>query len=185
MKFHINFNITRNNNKYIEQPDIKENINKDNNNLYYLPEFNIRSNILNEYNIIHLWEKLPKEFKSNKASIIFSNKENKNIKDIINIFNKENQDIKFLFLIKTNMNEIFGFSFLGNINYTNEQFIKVNKGFLLSIEPEIKIYNISPYCSEILYVDNDNILIGKDGKQPLALKISGDLTMGETHSGDC
>ena len=180
-----NFNITRSNNKYIEQPDIKENINKDNNNLYYLPEFTIRSNILNEYNIIHLWEKMPKDFKSNKASIIFSNKENKNIKEIINIFNNEKEDIKYIFLIKTTMNEIFGFSFLGKINYTKEEFIKPKKGFLLSIEPEIKIYNISPYCSDILYVDNDNILVGKDGKQPLALKISGDLTMGETHGGDC
>ena len=180
-----NFNITRSNNKYIEQPDIKENINKDNNNLYYLPEFTIRSNILNEYNIIHLWEKMPKDFKSNKASIIFSNKENKNIKEIINIFNNEKEDIKYIFLIKTTMNEIFGFSFLGKINYTKEEFIKPKKGFLLSIEPEIKIYNISPYCSDILYVDNDNILVGIDGKQPLALKISGDLTMGETHGSDC
>ena len=179
-----NFNITRNNNKYLEQPDLKENMNK-NKILYIIPEFMNQSYILNEYHIIHLWEQLPKDFKSNKATVIFYGEEGKNINDIINLFNNEKQDIFFLFLIKTTMDEIFGFSFFGKIKNTNGQFIKINKGFLFTIEPEVKIYNIYSDCNDILYADSDNILVGKDSGENLALKISGDLLTGETHHGDC
>lgn len=178
-----NFNITRNNNKYLEQIDLKEKIGK--NIIYCLPEFINQSIILKEYHIIHLWEQLPTEFKSNKASVIFSNKGQKTINDIINLFNNEKQDIKYIFLIKTTMNEIFGFSFSGKMNYTNGKFIKLNKGFLISIEPEIKIFKMSSDYSSILYIDNDKILVGKDASESLALKVSGDLTIGETHGGNC
>ena len=179
-----NFNITRNNNKYLEQPDLKENMNK-NKILYIIPEFMNQSYILNEYHIIHLWEQLPKDFKSNKATVIFYGEEGKNINDIINLFNNEKKDIIFLFLIKTTMDEIFGFSLFGKIKNTNGQFIKINKGFLFTIEPEVKIYNIYSDCNDILYADSDNILVGKDSGENLALKISGDLLTGETHHGDC
>ena len=178
-----NFNITRNNNKYLNQPDLKEKMS--NNSLYILPEFVKHSDILNEYHIIHLWELLPNELKSNKATVIFSNKEQKKLNDIITLFNNEKQDIKYLFLIITTMNEIMGFSFDKKINNTNGKFININKGFLFSIEPEIKIYNKSSTYSDILYVDNDNILIGKDSGENFSLKISGDLTTGETHNGEC
>ena len=180
-----NLNITRNNNKYAEQANINENMNNKNISLYYLPEFTNKSNILKEYHIIHLWENLPNVFKTNKASVIFSNKEKKNISDLINIFNNENQNIKFIFLIKTTMDEIFGFSMNQKIEYTNSKFININKGFLFSIEPEIKIFNISPDFTEILYVDNNKILLGKDFGESIALKISEDLSTGETHNGEC
>ena len=182
-----NFNITRNNNKYIEQVDTSLNQpNKNNKDEYYLPEFTNKSNILNDYYIIRLWENLPKDFKTYKASIIYSNKEKGKISDIINIFNNEKNDIKFIFIIKTNMNEILGFSLYGKIVYTNGNFIKINKGFLFTIEPEIKIYNINPDCTNsILLVDDNNILLGKDCGESLALKISGDLSTGETHEGEC
>ena len=179
-----NFNITRNNNKYLEQPDLKENMSK-NKILYIIPEFTNQSYILKEYHIIHLWEQLPKDFKSNKATVIFYDEGGKNVNDIINLFNNEKKDIIFLFLIKTTMDEIFGFSLVGKINNTNGKFIKINKGFLFTIEPEVKIYNISSDCNDILYVDSDNILVGKDSGENLALKISGDLLAGETHNGDC
>ena len=180
-----NLNITRNNNKYLEQPNINENMNNKNNSLYCLPEFSNKSNILKEYHIIHLWENFPNAFKANKASVIFSNKDKENISDLINIFTKENQNIKFIFLIKTTMDEIFGFSMDTKINYTKSKFININKGFLFTIEPEIKIYNISPDFTEILYVDNDKILLGKDFGGTIALKISGDLLTGETKNGEC
>ena len=180
-----NFNITRNNNKYLDQADLNEKINNRNINQYYLPEFINKSDILKEYHIIHLWEKLSNEFRTNKASVIFTNKEKGNISDIINLFNNENQNIKFLFLIKTTMDEIFGFSMNEKMNYTNGKYIKIKKGFLFSIEPEIKIYNISSDYTDILFVDNDNILFGKNVEGNMALKISGDLSMGETHRGEC
>ena len=104
-----------------------------------MPEFSNKSNILNDYYIIRLWENIPRDFKTNKASIIYSNKEKGKISIIINIFNNEENDIKFIFIIKTNMNEILGFSLYGKIAYTNGNFIKINKGFLFTIEPEIKM----------------------------------------------
>ena len=181
-----NLNITRNNNKYIDQLNLssKDTVNQ-NIEQYILPEFINKSQILNENHIIHLWEKLPKDFKTNKAFIIYSKKENDSIKDMINLLNTENDNISIIFLIKTNMDEIFGFSLSEKINYTNGKFIKINKGFLLSIEPEIKLYSIFPDCSDILYVDNNNILFGKDNNNSIALKIKGDLSSGETHSGEC
>ena len=184
-----NFNITRNNNKYMEQTDLPSNqIKKKNNIQYFLPDFdnnNNKSKILDDYHIIHLWEKLPKDFKTKKVTVIYSYKENGNISDIVNIFNNEKENIKFIFVIKTTMNEIFGFSLFGKINYTNGKFLQNNKGFLFSIEPEINLYNINNDCSDILFVDNDNILFGKDLGEKIALKISGDLSSGETHEGEC
>ena len=81
------------------------------------------------------------------------------------------------------MNEILGFSLYGKIAYTNGNFIKINKGFLFTIEPEIKMYSINPYCTNILFIDNNNILLGQDYEESLALKISRDLSTGETHEG--
>lgn len=181
-----NFNITRNNNKYMDQVDLNSNekISK-NIEQYFLPEIVGKSQILTELNIIHLWEKLPKDFKANKASVILSLNEKGNIKDVVNMFNQEKENFKFIFLIKTNMNEKFGFSLDGKIIYTNGRFIKFNKGFLLSVEPEIKVYNMSPDCSEILFVDDNNILFGKDLGESIALKINGDFSEGETHGGEC
>ena len=182
-----NFNITRNNNKYMEQTDLSPNQIKANNNQYFLPEIdaNNKSNILNDYHIIHFWEIMPKDYKTKKAVVIYSNKENGKIGDIVNVFNNEKDNIKFIFVIKTTMNEIFGFSLFGKINYTNGKFIQYDKGFLFSIEPEIKIYNINKDCSDILFVDDNNILLGKDLGENIALKISGDLSTGETHEGEC
>ena len=181
-----NFNITRNNNKYLDQPDLPHNqTDKDNNIQFILPEFNNNSNILNDYHIIHLWENLPRDFKTKKASIIYSNQQKGKISDIINLFNNEKDDIKFLFIIKTTMNEIIGFSLYGKIIYSNNNFVKISKGFLFSIEPEIKIYNINHEYKDILFVDYNNILFGKDSKKAVALKISGDLSSGETHQGEC
>jgi hypothetical protein len=181
-----NFNITRNNNKYMDQVDLNSNekISK-NIEQYFLPEIVGKSQILTELNIIHLWERLPKEFKAKKATIILSLIEKGSIKDVVNLFNQEKENFKFIFLIKTNMNEIFGFSLDGKIIYTNGRFIKINKGFLLSVEPEIKIYNMSPDCSDILFVDDNNILFGKDLGESIALKIKGDFSEGETHGGEC
>ena len=71
------------------------------------------------------------------------------------------------------------------IKYTNSKFININKGFLFSIEPEIKIFNISPDFSEIFFVDYDKILFGKDFRGTIAFKISGDLSTGEAHNGEC
>ena len=182
-----NFNITRNNNKYIEQTDLPPNQIKANNNQYFLPEIdaNNKSNILNDYHIIHFWEIMPKGYKTKKAVVIYSNKDNGKIADIVKVFNNEKNNINFIFVIKTTMNEIFGFSLFGKINYTNGKFIQYDKGFLFSIEPEIKIYNINKDCSDILFVDDNNILVGKDFGENLALKISGDLSTGETHEGEC
>jgi len=181
-----NFNITRNNNKYLDQPDLSYNETDKNNNIQFiLPDFNNYSHILNDYHIIHLWENMPRDFKTKKASIIYSNQQKGKISDIINLFNNEKDDIKFLFIIKTTMNEILGFSLYGKIIYTNNNFIKISKGFLFSIEPEIKIYNINLEYKDILFVDNDNILFGKDSQKSVALKISGDLSSGETHQSKC
>ena len=179
------FNITRNNNKYLEQNDINSNDKRIINykEQYILPDIENKSVILNEYQIIRLWENMPKSFKTKKADIFQFKPTQSNISEIIKTFKNEN--MKFIFLIKTNKKEIFGFSFHCSLNETDGKFLKLNKGFLFSIEPVIKIYNINSECSDLIYIDKDQILIGKDFNDIITLKISGDLSKGETHEGEC
>ena len=179
------FNITRNNNKYLEQNDINSNDKRIINykEQYILPDIENKSVILNEYQIIRLWENMHKSFKTKKADIFQFKPTQSNISEIIKTFKNEN--MKFIFLIKTNKKEIFGFAFHCSINETDGKFLKLNKGFLFSIEPVIKIYNINSECSDLIYIDKDQILIGKDFNDIITLKISGDLSKGETHEGEC
>ena len=179
------FNITKNNNKFTGQSGIsnsdKSIINyKDQ---YILPDIENKSEILNNYQIIHLWENMPMSFKTKNAIISKFKPSKSNISDIIKAFN--NEDIRYIFLIKTNTNEIFGFSFYGKISETNGKFLKLSRGFLFSIKPLIKVYNINTDYTDILYIDTDKILVGKDPDDVIALKISGDLSTGETHLGEC
>ena len=179
------FNITRNNNKFLEQNDINNN---DKNMInykeqYILPDIKNKSNILNENQIIRLWENMPKSFKAKEATIFKFNPLQSNISDIIKTFNNEN--MKYIFLIKTIEKAIFGFAFYNSINETNGKFLNLNKGFLFSIEFEIKIYNINSEYSDILCIDKEQILVGKDFNDIITLKISGDLSKGETHEGEC
>ena len=179
------FNITRNNNKYMDQGDISKNnihiINyKDQ---YILPEINKKSNILNEYQIIHLWENMPINFKTKNATIFKFKPKQSSITDIIKTFN--NEDIKYIFLIKTNVKEILGFSFSGKIGETNNTFYKLNNGFVFNINQEIRIYKINPEYSDILYIDKNQIQVGKDFNDGIAIKITGDLSEGETHESEC
>ena len=181
-----NFNITRNNNKYIEQQNLPDNMNRHIKSKYYIiPLFTNQSNILTEYNIIHLWEHLPKDFKKDKASIIFRNENKGNITDIIKYFNNIKENIMFLFIIKTTMSEIFGFALFGKINYTNGNFIKNEKAYLFNIEPEIRFYNKVSESNDILFVDENNILLGKNLNENVTLRISGDLSKGVINQGEC
>ena len=178
------FNITRNNNKYSEQSNIKEN---DKHIITYkgqliLPEFKEKSEILNEYQIIHLWENMPKSFKANNVSVTQFQPNKSKISDIIDKFNKEEK--KYVFLIKTTTNEIFGFAINGNFKDTNGKYINIKQGILISIEPIIKIYNINAEYNEILFIDKDKILFGKDNTDTITIKISEDLSNGETHETD-
>ena len=178
------FNITRNNNKYSEQSNIKEN---DKHIITYkgqliLPEFKEKSEILNEYQIIHLWENMPKCFKANNVSVTQFQPNKSKISDIIDKFNKEEK--KYIFLIKTTTNEIFGFAINGNFKDTNGKYINIKQGILISIEPIIKIYNINAEYNEILFIDKDKILFGKDNTDTITIKISEDLSNGETHETD-
>ena len=119
-----------------------------------LPEINKNSNIVNEYQIIHLWENMPIKFKTKNATIFKFKPKQSSITDIIKTFN--NEDIKYIFLIKTNVKEILGFSFSGKIGETNNTFYKLNNGFVFNINQEIRIYKINPEYSDILYIDDSN-----------------------------
>ena len=54
---------------------------------YILPDIKNKSNILNEYQIIRLWENIPKSFKAKEATIFQFNPLQSNISDIIKTFN--------------------------------------------------------------------------------------------------
>ena len=182
------FNLTRYNNKYEYQEDINTKQTKKNN-IYYLPKINCDSSILTEKQIILLWEIIPLDFKLCDISIIYTfNRNNPTCKldDIINALqNKYKNNINILFLIKTVDKEIFGFLINENIKNTEEKFIKPNQSFLVEVVPDCKIYKNNEEINEVLLVNNDKIIFGKNFNEKSAIKIEGNLMSGQNCEGDC
>ena len=182
------FNLNRYNNKYENQVDVNIKQNKKNN-IYYLPTINSDSLILSQKQIIHLWEFIPLDFKLCDISIIYTFNRNNpvcKLEDVINALqNKYKSNINILFLIKTVDNEIFGFLIDENIKNTEDKFIKPNKSFLVGIEPDFKIYQINEKINDVLLINNDKIIFGKNYNETYAIKIEGDLLSGQNCEGDC
>ena len=74
---------------------------------------------------------------------------------------------------------------IGGWKLPNGKFVKLEQGFIFSIGSEIKIFNINSDCSDLLFIDHNKILVGKDFNNSIAITISGDLSNGETHEGEC
>ena len=178
--------LTRNNNKYDFQESPEEDLYKNKRNQYYLPKFDIQSNILDDYEIIHLWEKLPMQIKIKDAKLIYNT--NKNGYNLLNIMglndNYSNCNNYILFIICTNSNEKFGFFMEGLLNFTNRKFLNSPGAILFKLNPKIEIYELLEEDGPVIYVDSECLMFG-NGKNGPAIRFDNNLNKGVSAANGC
>ena len=124
------------------------------NNEFYLPIYK-GGDLLTDYEIIHLWELFPTEYKIKNASIIYqASKDGYNLPNITQLEEKYNKNTFILFLIGTSDGDKFGFVNSNLIIHTNNESQRPNSTLLFTIKPEFKIYSAEVDSDEILYVSN-------------------------------
>ena len=178
------FNLTRYNNKYISQKEEESDLLINKRNDFYLPDFK-GGNILTDYEIIHLWQLLPFEYKIKNASIIYqASKDGYNLPNIINMEEKYDKNLNVLFLIETKNGEKFGFISSNLIIHTDNKYYRPTSSVLFTIKPEFQIYTPIDDSDEILYVTNKDFIFG-NGENGPAIQLSQDLKEGDSYCGGC
>ena len=175
--------LTKTNNKYITQKSFESDILNNPRNDFYLPYFK-GGNLLKDYEIIHLWEMLPFDFKIKNAQIIYqASKDGYNLPNVINMENKYNKKTDILFLIETEKGDKFGFISSNLVIHTDNKYQRPETSLLFTIRPKFSIY--SPIDSdEILYVTSKDFIFGNGSSGP-AIQLNQDLKEGDSYSGGC
>ena len=150
---------------------------------YYLPIIK-GGNLLTDYEIIHLWEILPQEYKIKNGELIYqASKDGYNLPNLIGLEEKYNKKTIILFLIETEKNDKFGFISSNLIIHTDNQYQRPSASFLFTIKPKFKLF--SPIDSdEILYVTTKDFIFGNGPNGP-AIQLNQDLKEGDSYSGGC
>lgn len=177
------FKLTRYNNKYmIQRMESSDMLNNERND-FYLPIFK-GGNLLTDYEIIHLWEILPFEYKIKNASLIYqASKDGYNLPNIIEMEEKYNKNTNILLLIETEKGDKFGFISSNLITHTDFKYQRPSTSLLFSIRPRFEIY--SPIDSdEILYVTTKDFIFGNGPEGP-AIQLNQDLKEGDSYGGGC
>jgi hypothetical protein len=177
-------NLTRYNNKFkdINGEDLNDKI-ENKKDEYYLPTIK-GGNLLTDYEIIHLWEILPQEYKIKNGELIYqASKDGYNLSNLIGLKEKYNKKTKVLFLIETQKGDKFGFISSNIIMHTDNQYQRPSTSFLFTIKPKFKLY--TPIDSdEILYVTTKDFIFGNGSNGP-AIQLNQDLKEGDSYSGGC
>ena len=169
--------------KIINKEEDKEGISNENNE-FYLPYYK-GGNLLTDYEIIHLWELLPMEYKIKNASIIYqATKDGYNLPNILELENKYNKNTYILFLIETTEGDKFGFVNSNLILHTDNNFQRPNSTYLFTLRPEFKIYSPNDDSDEILYITNKDFIFGNGNNGP-AIQLNQDLMKGVSNEGGC
>jgi len=169
--------------KIIKKEEDKEGISNENNE-FYLPYYK-GGNLLTDYEIIHLWELLPMEYKIKNASIIYqATKDGYNLPNILELENKYNKNTYILFLIETTEGDKFGFVNSNLIIHTDNNFQRPNSTYLFTLRPEFKIYSPNDDSDEILYITNKDFVLGNGNNGP-AIQLNQDLMKGVSNEGGC
>ena len=150
---------------------------------FYLPIVK-GGNLLNEYEIIHLWEILPFEYKIKNASLIYqASKDGYNLPNLIGMEEKYNKNTIILFLIETEKGDKFGFISSNLIIHTDNKYQRPSASFLFTIKPKFELF--TPIDSdEILYVTTKDFIFGNGSNGP-AIQLNQDLKEGDSYSGGC
>ena len=151
---------------------------------FYLPYFK-GGNILTDYEIIHLWEILPSEYKIKNASLIYqATKDGYNLPNILDLEAKYDKNTFILFLIQTIDGDKFGFINSNLITYTDDTYQRPNSTYLFTIRPEFKIYTPNADSDEILYVTDKDFILGNGNNGP-AIQLNQDIMKGVSYAGGC
>ena len=177
-------NLTRFNNKFkdINGEDLNDKV-ENKKDEYYLPIIK-GGNLLTNYEIIHLWEIMPQEYKIKNGELIYqASKDGYNLPNLIGLEEKYNKKTKVLFLIETQKGDKFGFISSNIIMHTDNQYQRPSTSFLFTIKPKFKLY--TPIDSdEILYVTTKDFIFGNGSNGP-AIQLNQDLKEGDSYSGGC
>ena len=154
------------------------------NNEFYLPIYK-GGDLLTDYEIIHLWELFPTEYKIKNASIIYqASKDGYNLPNITQLEEKYNKNTFILFLIGTSDGDKFGFVNSNLIIHTNNEYQRPDSTLLFTIKPEFKIYSPEVDSDEILYVSNKDFIFGNGPNGP-AIQLNQDIRKGMSYKGGC
>ena len=151
---------------------------------FYLPNYK-GGNLLTDYEIIHLWEILPSEYKIKNASLIYqATKDGYNLPNILDLEAKYDKNTFILFLIQTIDGDKFGFINSNLITYTDDTYQRPNSTYLFTIRPEFKIYTPNADSDEILYVTDKDFILGNGNNGP-AIQLNQDIMKGVSCAGGC
>ncbi len=154
------------------------------NNEFYLPIYK-GGDLLTDYEIIHLWELFPTEYKIKNASIIYqASKDGYNLPNITQLEEKYNKNTFILFLIGTSDGDKFGFVNSNLIIHTNNEYQRPDSTLLFTIKPEFKIYSPEVDSDEILYVSNKDFIFGNGPNGPV-IQLNQDIRKGMSYKGGC
>jgi len=154
------------------------------NNEFYLPVIN-GGNLLTDYEIIHLWEMLPNEYKIKNATLIYQAAKNGyNLPNILELEQKYDKITNILFLIETTEGDKFGFINSNLIVHTDNEYQRPTFTMLLTIRPQFKIYSANVESDEILYVTNKDFIFGNGPSGP-AIQLNQDIRRGISYGGGC
>ena len=177
-------NITKSNNKYLLQKTDSNDILKNKSNDYYLPFFK-GGNLLTDYEIIHLWEMLPFEYKIKNATLIYqASKDGYNLPNIIELENKYNKNTNILLLIETLKGDKFGIISSNLIIHTDNKYFRPSSSLLFTLRPKFELYTPHTDSDEILYVTTKDFIFGNGPNGP-AIQLNQDLKEGDSYSGGC
>lgn len=178
------FGLTRWNNKYDFQEMPHKDEFRDKRNQYYLPKFNGVSEILTDYEAIHLWERLPIDLKIKDAMMIYNaSKDGYNLQTVIGLNEKYENTSTILFLIETPEDEVFGGIISNLINHTNGKYTSPSTSLLVQIRPKLQVFSAAG-DSDVLYVDSTCFMFGGGSKGP-AIRLDKDLNKGFSYDGGC
>ena len=183
--FATKWTLKHTNNNFIYQvvPDTVKNKVSDINNIIHIPAFEPESSILNKENITKLWELLPTKLKLCDCILLFKKEENYNynLDSIYDKFEELNDKTKLFVIIQTDSDEIFGFIMQQNIKlYENIEYKVVPLSFLISISPELKLYEHKNLKNDkIVCFEPGAIRFGYGNDGP-AIMINSDLNEGIT-----
>ena len=153
-------------------------------NEFYLPNYK-GGNLLTDYEIIHLWELLPNEYKIKNASIIYQAEKNGyNLPTILELEEKYNKNTFILFLIQTKAGDKFGFVCSNLLTHTNYAYQRPTTSYLFTIKPEFKLYSPNVDSDEILYITEKDFIFGNGSNGP-AIQLNEDIMNGASNEGGC
>lgn len=187
----LNFNLTRNNNKFIYQ-EAKPDSEKKDVQAYYLPSFITFPNckkILSEESLLTMWKNLPVELRLKDLQMIYSSQiDGIGLKNVFNagqkLLDKNLNGVESyvsLMVLETSEKHIFGCLTGRLIMPTIGKFETPEFTSLVTFFPEFKLYPANPNAiGEIIYIDSQSMLFGIGDKGP-SFSLNADMSHGFSH----